>query len=75
MDRKEIDARGLACPHPVIETEQVLRGLEEGTVVTVVDNAAARDNVARLAKSMGYAVSVEKREDDYYLTITKRSGD
>ncbi len=71
MDGKEVDARGLVCPHPVIETEKVLRELKKGTVVTIVDNAAARDNVNRLAKSMGCTVSIEKREDDYYLTITK----
>jgi tRNA 2-thiouridine synthesizing protein A len=71
MDGKEIDSRGLACPLPVMETDKVLRKLKEGTVVTIVDNAAARDNVTRLAKSMGCTVSVEKKGDDYYLTITK----
>ncbi len=71
MDRKEIDARGLTCPHPVIETDKVLRGLKKGTVVTIVDNAAARDNVKRLAEGTGCAVSIEKKGDDYYLVITK----
>lgn len=71
MIAKEIDARGLVCPYPVMETEKVLRELKKGTVVTIVDNAAARDNVNRLAESMGYTVSIKKREDDYYLTITR----
>jgi len=71
MDRKEIDARGLVCPHPVMETEKVLRELKKGTVVTIVDNAAARDNVRRLAESMGCTVSIDKRAGDYYVTITK----
>ena len=71
MVGKEIDARGLACPYPVMETEKVLRELKKGTVVTIVDNAAARDNVNRLAKSMGCTVSIEKKEGDYYLIITK----
>lgn len=71
MDGKERDARGLACPYPVIETEKMLRELKKGTVVTIVDNAAARDNVSRLAESMCCTVSVEQRGEDYYLTITK----
>ena len=54
-----------------METDKVLRKLKEGTVVTIVDNAAARDNVTCLAKSMSCTVSVEKKGDDYYLTITK----
>ena len=71
MIGKEIDARGLVCPYPVMETQKVLRELKKGTVVTIVDNAAARDNVNRLAEGMGCTVSIEKREDDYYLTITR----
>ena len=71
MDGKEIDARGLTCPYPVIETKKVLQELRKGTVVTIVDNAAARDNVKRLAESMDCTVLVERRKDDYYLTITK----
>ncbi len=67
----EIDARGLACPFPVMRTSKVLAEIDKGRVIVVVDNAAARDNVNRLAESMGCAVSVEKRENDYYLTITK----
>ena len=71
MDRKEVDARGLTCPQPIIETDKVLRELEKGTVVTIVDNAAARDNVKRLAEGTGCTVSIERKEDDYYLVITK----
>ena len=71
MDRREVDARGLTCPHPVIETDKVLHELEKGTVVTIVDNAAARDNVKRLAEGTGCNVSIEKKGDDFYITITK----
>lgn len=71
MAGKEIDARGLACPYPVVETDKVLRELKTGTVITIVDSATARDNVRRLAESKGCTVSVEKIEKDYYLTITK----
>ena len=68
---KEVDARGLTCPLPVIETNKVLRKLKQGTVITIVDNAAARDNVKRLAEGSGCTVSIEKKGADYYLTITK----
>jgi TusA-related sulfurtransferase len=67
----QIDVRGLACPLPVMRTSKVLGEIDEGRVVVIVDNAAARDNVSRLAKSMGCTVSVEKREKDYCLTIIK----
>jgi len=68
----EIDVRGLACPGPVMRTSRVLDELSEGTVVVIVDNAAARDNVTRLAKSKGWTLSVQNREGDYYLTLEKQ---
>jgi len=71
MNNKEIDARGLTCPHPVMETDKVLRELEKGTVVTIVDNAAARDNIKRLAESKGCIVTIDMKEDNYYITINK----
>jgi len=71
MERKEVDCRGLTCPHPVMETEKVLRKLGKGIVVTIVDNPTARDNVRRLARNIGCDISIEKKGDDYYLTIIK----
>ena len=66
----EVDARGLSCPMPVIRTKKALEGIEGGSLVVIVDNATSRDNVMRLAKSRGCAVSVEQRGDEYYLTLT-----
>ncbi len=71
MERKKVDARGLSCPQPVMETKKVLDTLDRGMVVVIVDNATARDNIARLARSKGCAISIEEREGDYYLMITK----
>ena len=66
-----IDARGLACPQPVINTKKALEAIEEGLVTVVVDNVAARDNVRRFAESQGLTVTVEEKEGDYHLNIAK----
>lgn len=67
--KKVIDARGLACPQPVVLTK---KGLEESDqLTTVVDNSVAVENVTRLAKSKGCTVQVEEKEGDYYLHISK----
>ncbi len=66
---KTIDARGLACPQPVILTR---KGVEEnGQVTTIVDNETAQQNVAQMAEKAGCQVTVEKREDGIYLNINK----
>ena len=47
-----IDARGLACPQPVVLTAKALADADH--VTPVVDNAAAVENVTRLARSRGF---------------------
>ena len=64
---KIIDARNLSCPHPVVLTKKALEEVDE--VITIVDNEAARDNVARLGKDQGCEVTVEQKEDGIYLTL------
>ena len=67
--KKIIDARGLACPQPVVLTK---KGLEDSDqLTTIVDNSAAVENVTKLAKSKGCTVQVEEKEGDYYLHISK----
>lgn len=66
-----VDARGLACPEPVICTKKALEELQTGTLTTIVDNDVARDNVARLAKSFDYPVEIEEKENLFYIKISK----
>ncbi len=68
---KEIDCRGLACPQPVLTTKKALEESPQGKLMVIVDNLAARDNVERFAQSQGASVSVEKKGNDFYLTIEK----
>ena len=67
---RTVDARGLACPKPVLLTSEALE--EADRVVTIVDNEAAWQNVSRLAQSRGCTVTVEQKGDGIYLTLAKR---
>lgn len=66
---KIVDARGLACPQPVILTRNALQ--ESHVITTIVDNETAQTNVTRMAEKTGAAVEIEEREDGIYLHITK----
>ncbi|PAB58467.1 sulfurtransferase-like selenium metabolism protein YedF [Anaeromicrobium sediminis] len=70
---QEIDARGLQCPKPVIETKKILDKLQDGSIVTIVDNEVAMKNVSKLAQSMAYDVDVKQIESDYHINIYKGS--
>ena len=64
-----IDARGLACPQPVVLTKKALEKADDLTVI--VDNAIAKRNVSRLAESHGLGVTVEEKGDGIYLRLTR----
>jgi selenium metabolism protein YedF len=66
---KTVDARGLACPQPVILTRAALQ--ESDAVLTIVDNETARQNVTRMAEKAGCVVQTEQRADGIYLSISK----
>lgn len=71
---KKVDCRGLACPQPVINTKKALESLDWGTVVTLVDNDTARENVTLFARNAGYKAEVEKTGEGYRIIITKGNG-
>lgn len=69
--KKEVDARGLNCPQPVILTKKALEEIKEGQVTTIVNSEIAKENVKKLAQSMTCDVSIEKVGGDYYINIFK----
>lgn len=65
-----IDAKGLACPEPVILTKKALDSHNEVTVL--VDNATALENVKRLASVSGCTVEVIEESGTFRIHIKKR---
>ncbi|MCP4544101.1 MAG: sulfurtransferase-like selenium metabolism protein YedF [Chloroflexi bacterium] len=71
---KTVDARGLPCPQPVIQTRNAMRESMPGidaAVTAIVDNEIAQQNVTRMAEKAGATVKVEMRDDGIYLHITQ----
>jgi len=64
---KEIDARGLACPAPVLQTKSTLEQESLNTVKVAVDNAASQQNVQRFLESRGFDTVLEKDGEDYFV--------
>lgn len=71
----ELDLRGQACPQPVIAVKQQLDklGLSGGTVMALVDQAAARENISRLAIGLGCEVEVLERDGEWRLQIRRKA--
>ena len=67
---KEIDARGLACPAPVLQTKAALQKDNPQSVRIVVDNAASQQNVQRFLESQGFQTTLEKNGVDFQVIGT-----
>ena len=66
---KIVDARGLACPQPVILTGKALK--ESDVITVIVDDETPRDNVSRIAARKGYDVKVDEKDGEFYIHIQK----
>ena len=71
MENKIVDARGLACPLPVVNAKKAAAEMQEGGVLTVlVDNEIAVQNLQKFAKQKGFASTGEmKAEKEYEVVI------
>jgi len=67
---KEIDARGLACPAPVLHTKATLQEGKPDAVKVIVDNAASQQNVQRFLQSQGFHTTLEHQGPDYSVLGT-----
>lgn len=65
MKKYEFNAKGMACPLPVIETKKLLEEYE--VVETTVDNLIATQNLAKLAEQMSYDIDTKKISDEEYI--------
>lgn len=70
--KKIIDAKGLACPQPVVLTK---KALETETYVTVlVDNETAKENIKRLAENSGCTLSISQGGDGIFSIDLVKTG-
>ena len=65
---KEIDARGLSCPEPVLLTMGAIQKEKPGRVRVIVDNPASRENVQRYLESQGFTTELSVNGPDYLIT-------
>ena len=69
---EQIDARGQACPLPVVRAKKALSAMGEGVLEVLVDNETAVHNLEALAKTLKVEAVVEKRgEDAFAVTFSK----
>lgn len=68
---KQLDARGYACPLPVVMAQRVLKTETEG-IEMLVDNHAAVENLTRFAAANGFTAASAPHEGDFLVTLQKK---
>lgn len=67
---KLVDARGMACPLPVVNAKKAAEELQAGDELTVlVDNEIAVQNLQKFANHKGYPYTAEKTGDKEFTVV------
>ena len=69
-----LDARGLACPAPVLMTKDAVENTRLSVVEVLVDNEAAQENVSRFLTSRQFLVTAFRDGDDYKISARRPDG-
>ena len=67
---KQLDARGLSCPEPVIMIRKAMMS-KDSAYEMIVDNPVSKENVTRYAEHQGYTVTVTENAGEYVLAMRK----
>ena len=66
-----IDARGYACPMPVLMVQKELKKNAPAALEVLVDDPCAVDNITRFAGNNGYQITSAPQGEDYLLILRK----
>ncbi len=69
---KTLDARGLACPAPVLMTKDTVEKDKLDTVEVIVDNEAAKENVSRFLGAQQFSVTTAEEGNDYKICAQRQ---
>lgn len=72
--QKTVDARGAACPGPLMDLVGAIREIESGAVVALLsDNDQSLVDVPEWADESGNEVVETVEEDDHYRILVRKS--
>ncbi|MEJ5269713.1 MAG: sulfurtransferase TusA family protein [Hydrogenophilus sp.] len=71
---KELDARGLNCPLPIVKTKKTLNGMNSGEILKVVatDPGSVKD-MSAFAKQTGNELVGQEQEGGAYVFYLKKA--
>lgn len=71
---KNLDARGLACPAPVLLVKDLVEKENPSELTVQVDNDASRENVTRFLTTRNYLVTEDRQDGGFHLHARHKEG-
>ena len=65
---REVDARGLSCPEPIMLTAEALKN-EKGPIKVLVSEPVQKENVEKYAKRQGKKPTSKEVGDEFEIVI------
>jgi len=71
---QQVDARGLACPMPIVKTATAIRGLASGATLEVLatDPGSVKD-FAAWSRSTGHELLESSQEESVYRFLIRKA--
>ena len=69
-----IDARGLACPAPVLLAKDMVEKEAPQELTVMVDNPASSENVTRFLTTRNYLVTVQQQDGVFQVIARHKDG-
>lgn len=70
---KNIDARGLSCPQPMLMAKKAMEAGENDTIEVLVDCEASVENIGRAARQLNWTINVVAKDgDEAKLELVKK---
>jgi tRNA 2-thiouridine synthesizing protein A len=71
--KKVLDAKGLACPMPVVKTKKAMMELESGQVLEIhATDKGAKNDLTAWAKSSGHELLKHEEENNIFTFWIKK---
>lgn len=70
---KEINAKGLVCPQPLILTKKAVESSDEKDFLVIVDNDTAVKNLEKFSKSSNLDFKFDKKSDQEFNVYVSKS--
>lgn len=70
MENKIVDARGMACPLPVVNAKKATEEMTSGGTLTIlVDNEIAVQNLTKFGSGKGFSVTSQKNGENDFSVV------